>query len=172
MTEIFQQHFPEFHQSLEDRDGAEIEQILPPATDEEIAKMEMDLGVPLPESYKRFLRCTRGLELLGGAVQFGTQHPFFHHFPPLSELSPSLREVVSRKGGEWPPASDGMLCFAEYFLEADGDQVLWDVSNGLQDGEYPIYYYAHDDRPPSVRKMADGFGQWIGDCLDALDADG
>jgi hypothetical protein len=31
-----------------------------------------------------------------------------------------------------------MLCFAEFFMEADGDQVLFDVSKGLINGEYPI----------------------------------
>ena len=45
------------------------------------------------------------------------------------------------------------------------------VSNGLQAGEYPIYSYAHDDRPPSVRKMADSFDQWLGECLNYFDSD-
>jgi len=58
-----------------------------------------------------------------------------------------------------------MLCFAEFFMEADGDQVLWDVSRGLVDGEYPIYYYAHEARPPSVRKLADCFDTWLGEFL-------
>jgi hypothetical protein len=58
-----------------------------------------------------------------------------------------------------------MLCFAEFFMEADGDQVLWDISQGLRDGEYPIYYYAHERRPPSVRKLADCFEMWVGEFL-------
>lgn len=32
---------------------------------------------------------------------------------------------------------------AEYFLEDDGDQVLFKVADGLINGEYPVYYYAH-----------------------------
>jgi hypothetical protein len=35
---------------------------------------------------------------------------------------------VDFKGGGWPPPSQGMLCFAEYSLEADGDQVLFEAS--------------------------------------------
>lgn len=58
-----------------------------------------------------------------------------------------------------------MLCFAEFFMDADGDQVLWDISGGLRDGEYPIYYYAHEARPPSVRKIADSFETWLGEFL-------
>ena len=50
-------------------------------------------------------------------------------------------------------------------MEADGDQVLWDVSGGLRAGEYPIFYYAHEARPPSVRKLADSFETWLGEFL-------
>jgi hypothetical protein len=61
-----------------------------------------------------------------------------------------------------------MLCFAEYFLEADGDQVLWDVKAGLQHGEYPVMYYAHESYPPSVRRIATSFSEWLEHCLDAF----
>ena len=50
----------------------------------EIADIERQCGVPLPDSYKRLLRCARGFWLLGGSIQFGSQHPFFHDFPPGS----------------------------------------------------------------------------------------
>jgi hypothetical protein len=165
MPKRFQQEFPEFYQALVDREGAEIEQVLPPATDSEIAEIERRCGVPLPDSYKRLLRCARGFWLLGGSIQFGPEHPFFHDFPALEDLTPQQRQVVARKGGGWPPASQGMLCFAEFFMEADGDQVLWDVSPGLRGGEYSIYYYAHEARPPSVRKLADSFEAWLGQFL-------
>ena len=61
-----------------------------------------------------------------------------------------------------------MLCFAEYFLEADGDQVLWDVHQGLKGGEYPVVYYAHEARPPSATVIATSFGAWLEQCLDAF----
>jgi hypothetical protein len=83
----------------------------------------------------------------------------------LEKLTPQQRQVVNHKGGGWPPASQGMLCFAEFFMEADGDQVLWDVSSGLQEGEYPIYYYAHEARPPTVRKLSENFAMWLGEFL-------
>lgn len=169
MIERFQESFPAFYRSLVERDGADIEQVLPAATAAELAALEQSVGVPLPESYKRLLRCARGFWLLGGVIQFGLNHPFFHHFPPLEQLSPRQRETVTRKGGVWPPASDGMLCFAEFSLEADGDQVLWDVRGGLQNGEYPIYYYAHEDRPPSVRQVAGNLDAWLGECLGHFD---
>jgi hypothetical protein len=98
---------------------------------------------------------------MGGVVQFGSQHPFVHDFPPFASLTPPQRQVVALKGGSWPPASQGMLCFAEFFMEADGDQVLFDTSRGLVGGEYPIMYWAHEGRPPSVRKLADSFGEFM-----------
>jgi hypothetical protein len=53
-----------------------------------------------------------------------------------------------------------MLCFAEFFLEADGDQGLFDVASGLVKGEYSIMYWGHEGRPPSVRKLADTFAEF------------
>jgi hypothetical protein len=158
-------HFPRFAELLSAGHG-EIENIKPPASDTDIWELEKTLGVSLPECYKELLRCARGLWLFGGSVQFDTQHPFFHEFPPLKDLTPRQREVVNLKGGKWPPPSEGMLCFAEFFMEADGDQVLVDVTNGLRNGEYPIMYYAHESRPPTVRKLADDFHTFLEGLLD------
>ena len=105
MPNRFQTAFPKFYARLTERDGAEIEHILPPASDAEIAEIEHVAGVPLPESYKRLLRCARGFWLLGGSIQFDTQHPFFHHFEPLDKLTPQQRQMVVRKGGTWPTVS-------------------------------------------------------------------
>lgn len=91
----------------------------------------------------------------------GPEHPFFHDFPPLDTLTAQRRSLVDQRGGEWPRPSNGMLCFAEYFLEADGDQVLFDVAGGLSDGEYPVYYYAHSASPASITRQADSFAEWI-----------
>lgn len=154
--------FPRFAKLAASRDP---EEVLPPATTAEVEAIESRSGVPLPDSYKQFLRVTRGLWLMGGVVQFGKEHPFFHRFPAFEKLTPQQRSVVAMKGGPWPPPSEGMLCFAEFFMEADGDQVLFDVSRGLLDGEYPIIYWAHESRPPSVRKLADGFPQFMEECL-------
>ena len=53
---------------------------------------------------------------------------------------------------------DEILCFADYFLEAGGDQAPFDVTGGLVDGEYPVYYY-HEG--PTVRKVADSFKEFL-----------
>jgi len=145
-----------------------VEQVLPPATDQQIDQLEAELRVPLPSSYKRLLRLARGCWLAGGLIQLSGQHPFFHEFRPLGELNPQQRRVVQQKGGGWPPPSEGMLCFAEFFLEADGDQALWDARNGLQDGEYPVFYYAHEASPPTVRHIASSFAAWLDQCIDAF----
>jgi hypothetical protein len=143
----------------------ELEQVLPGASSSEVAEIESEVGVPLPESYKRMLQCARGFWLMGGVVQFGRQHPFTHEFPPFGTLPPQRQAAIRRRGGVWPPPSNGMLCFAEFFMEADGDQVLFDTSKGLVDGEYPVVYYAHEDSPPSVRLLAPSFGDFMEEFL-------
>lgn len=79
------------------------------------------------------------------------------------------KEAIKAKGQSWPPPTEGMLCFAEYFRDADGDQVLFDVSEGLKDGEYPVYYYSHESIPATVAKVADSFSEWLNDsCIDDM----
>ncbi len=158
--------FPKFAGKFRDDDPYFLENVRPPATDEDLGAIETSLGVRLPESYKALLRCGREFWLRGGAVQFGLQHPFFHEFEPFESLAPAAQQMVRQKGGVWPPASDGMLCFAEFFMEADGDQVLFDVSGGLLNGEYPVMYYAHEAQPPSVRLLARSFEQFLVEFLD------
>lgn len=156
MLEKVAKLFPRFARAAATR-RCHLEHVLPPATVEDLAALENKLGLPLPESYMSLLQCARGFWLLGGRVQFGPQHPFVHDFPPLESLTAQQRRVVEVKGGPWPPASQGMLCFAEFFMLADGDQVLFDTSRGLIDGEYPIRYWAHEARPPSVMQIAKSF---------------
>jgi len=158
MLELTKLYFPHFSE-LAPR--FELENVLPPATASEVDELEKSIGMPLPASYKSLLQCCRGFWLMGGAVQFGKQHPFMHSFEPLERLSDAQRAVVKRRGGIWPPPSNGMLCFAEFFLEADGDQVLFDVRNGLVNGEYPIVYYAHSASPASVRVLAPSFTEFM-----------
>jgi hypothetical protein len=139
----------------------DVEHVQPGIDEEGVVQLEDRLGVPLPSSYKEFLRRARGFWLLGGTVQFDVQHPFFHTFSKLEELNQQQRNVVEQKGDVWPPPSDGMLCFAEYFRDADGDQVLFDVSEGLVEGEYPVMYYSHETRPPFVERVAGSFREWF-----------
>jgi hypothetical protein len=165
LARLLAPHFPRFAELLAAGRG-EIENIGSPTSDADIRALENGLGVSLPDSYKQLLRCARSFWLFGGSVQFGIQHPFFHEFPSLKDLTAKQREIVHLKGGKWPPPSDGMLCFAEFFMEADGDQVLFDVKKGLRNGEYPVVYYAHESRPPTVRKFADDLRAFLEGLLD------
>lgn len=141
--------------------GDPIEHVRPGASAAELDTLEAQLGVALPPSYRAFLKCTRGLCLFGGGVQMSNVHPFFHEFEPLASLNPAQQSAVRARGGMWPPPSDGMLCFAEFSMEADGDQVLFDVTRRAADGECPVMYYAHETSPPSVRELAPTFRAWL-----------
>ena len=160
MLEAMAKLFPRFARAAAAR-RRQLENVLPPATADEVAALEQGWGLSLPESYKALLGCARGFWLMGGVVQFGSQHPFVHDFPPLASLTPVQQRVVALKGGPWPPASQGLLCFAEFFMEANGDQVLFDTRGGLVAGEYPVVYWAHEARPPAVRLLAGSFGEFM-----------
>lgn len=155
MNASFETHFPTFARFLTSGLADPIDEVGQAASVEEIATEEGSLGVPLPLSYKTFLMTARSVSIQGGGFQMGPEHPFFHHFPLLEQLPPRQRARVKH----WPPPSEGMLCFADFWLDGDGDQTLFDVSQGLVDGEYPVFYYNHDD--PSVRKLADSFAEFI-----------
>lgn len=158
--------FPDFASKLGDGSAYQLEHVQPPVSAGDIHAMQRSLGVTLPESYKSLLRCGRAFWLFGGVVQFGTGHPFFHDFPPLDGLTPSQQGAVRRNGGWWPPPSQGMLCFAEFSMEADGDQLLFDVSGGPGGHEYPVMYYDHESTPASVRRLASTFPQFLAEFLD------
>jgi hypothetical protein len=166
MHEKIYNRFPRFAANVERGLGEPIEHILEAASDDDISRIEQRLGIPLPESYKAFLRCTRGFWAMGGIVQLNSCHPYFHEFPSFEKLTEIQKSAVRQQGGPWPPPSQGMLCFAELSMEADGDQLLFDVSNGLVDDEYPVYYYAHEGAPASIRKLADSFEQWLNEFLE------
>lgn len=161
------EQFPVFAAKLTSLPSEEIEHVEPGASDSDLAELESTLGLQLPENYKSLLRCSRQFWLFGGSIQFGSQHPFIHDFQPFDELTPQQQEVIQhRSGGVWPPPSHGMLCFAEFFMEADGDQVLFDVSQGMVGGEYPVMYYAHESRPPAVRTLSHDFATFLNGFLD------
>ena len=164
MLDCLYDKFPKFATLLGSGRGNPIEHVRPPASNEGLRNLESRLGIPLPDSYKDFLSCTRAFTLRGGSIQFSSWHPFFHKFPPLDQLTTEQRERATQKGGVWPPPSQGMLCFAEFFLEGDDDQVLFDVKQGLVAGEYPVMYYAHH-APPSVRQLTASFPEFLDKCL-------
>jgi cell wall assembly regulator SMI1 len=155
--------FPKFARFLDHRrttvpDEEWEDQILPAASLAEIATIEAQLSVALPASYKRFLEITRGVLFYGGDLQMDEGHPFVHDFPSWDSLT--WRQTVDvTKRGKWPPPGQGLLCFADYCLDGDGDQVLFDVRGGLVDGEYPVVYYNHDRA--EVRTLAPSFREWL-----------
>jgi len=140
-----EKQFPRFACFLADRRpvfvrlGLPGDKLLPPVSVEEIDTLEAEVGVPLPTSYREFLGIARGILLMGGEVSMYDTGLFFRPEP-------------------LPGA--GMLCFADFWMEDDGGQVLFDVRAGLNgDEEYPVLYYAHD--VPAVTPLAASFRDWL-----------
>jgi hypothetical protein len=101
----------------------------PGATEAEIQEFEQTNGVALPSEYREFLKVARYLKIDDGMEVGGL---------PL-ELSITETPWVSRdhrRGVKY-------LVFANYWYYADGDQLMFDLSEPGQ----PIVAYLHDHGP-------------------------
>jgi len=132
--------FPKFARFLKKRVG-DIDRLEGPASESEIEMIEEGLGVPLPAVFKQFLRCTKALSL--DALTLGLDQIRRH--PALIDDPPSGKETI---------------CIGEYWLDADGDQVLLEYCT--QPVRDPVvYYYGHSAGTRTARKLAATFSGWI-----------
>jgi hypothetical protein len=140
MIRAVEKNFPKFARFLKRR-VEDIDSMAEPASETDLAGFEKTLSLKLPATYRTFLHCTRSIELEG--LKFGIEHPFVHEAKPGVILP-----------------TEGMLCIADYWLEADGDQVLFDLKGHAGD-DPPVFYYAHGQAPPRVRPLAPTFTGWL-----------
>jgi hypothetical protein len=126
----------------------EIESMRPGASEAELDELARTSGVPLPAAYRTFLSHTREL-VVGDTLRLTEDHPFVHT---------STKAALP---------TEGMVCFGEYWAEADGDQVLFDPCGG---DDPPVLYYAHGRR--TVERAAASFTQWIESLPRALSSGG
>ena len=131
--------FPKFGAFLKRKAKDLVEEIQPPITDEQLAQREREAGGYLPRSYKRLLRAAGGLWV--GTLDLRPHHVSFVDLQP-----------------EVPSPSPRMFCFGEFWLEADGDQVMF-APDTLRDDDPPVYHYAH--AVPAVRPLARTFSEWL-----------
>lgn len=117
----------------------DVDRCRPGLDDAALDRLEDSLDLRLPTAYRAFLRCAREV-VVGDTLQLTATHPFVH-----DSASVAL-------------PSQGLLCVADYWLKADGDQVLFDLRGDAGD-DPPVLYYAHGER--RVRVIADGFTPWI-----------
>jgi hypothetical protein len=133
-------HFPLFGKFLRSN-SARMREMSNPASAEDMIAIQAHLGFDLPEAYVRLLRCVRTLAV-GDTLRLALTHPFIHR-----SKSPQTQ-------------TDGMLCIADFWIEADGDQALIDVTTHTG-ADPPVLYYAHESTGSKVRKIADRFTDWI-----------
>jgi hypothetical protein len=132
--------FPKFAQFLRKRAG-EIDQMEEPAHESDIAKVEQVLGVPLPGAYRQLLKCTRAVNLGGLSIC-------------LEDTGSHPAVIPGEKG------SSAAICIAEYWLEADGDQVLVECSS-TPEHDPPVFYYAHAVGSHTARRLAPSLSTWL-----------
>ncbi len=154
-------HFREFVTRLESRTDVGIDRILPGLTTDEINARERELGILLPNTYKQFLSTSAGFWLFDGAVQFSGNHPYRLTFPSYESLNDDDKKIVASNGGLWPPPSDGMICFGEYFEGDVGCSLMFDTNDKMKDGEYKISHYYFRASPPRAELVADSFLEWL-----------
>lgn len=136
--------FPKLARFLS-RNLDQVEELGEPASDEQIEHLEQSLGAKLAASYSRFLTCTSVL-VYSDWAQIGLPYTFRH--PDAPDLP-----------------SAGRICFGEYWLESDGDQVVFDDADA--DREPAVLYYNHSE--PSVRVLAEDFTAWLESLPRSLD---
>lgn len=100
------------------------------ASHEELAEMEAELGRSLPDEYRKFLSQCRYLKIDDGCEIGGLDHNgvYVTEIPWISD--------DHRPGVQY-------LVFANYWRFADGDQLMFDLSDPLQ----PVVAYLHEHGP-------------------------
>jgi hypothetical protein len=100
------------------------------ASDAELQTLESQLGISLPADYRRFLSLCRYLKLDDGQEVGGFDHA------GLFVAQPPWVSDQHRKGVEY-------LVFANYWQYADGDQLMFDLS----EPGTPVIAYLHEHGP-------------------------
>jgi SMI1/KNR4 family protein SUKH-1 len=109
-------------------------------TNQTLEQIEKSLGgIALPKSFRQFLKCT------SGGLWLEMQHI-------------RISAWLIRQIEQYP----NYLFIGEFFWLADGDLLAFDISKGLIDGEYAVFYYDHEIRSNSkFHKVANSFDEFI-----------
>lgn len=100
------------------------------ATDSELAQLKDEVGVTLPTAYREFLSRCRYLKIDDGCEIGGFAHDGIY-VTEVPWVSDQHREGVP------------YLVFANYWRFADGDQLMFDLS----DSNHPVVAYLHEHGP-------------------------
>jgi hypothetical protein len=136
----FEPRFPGFAAYLR-RHARDLDDLGEPATQNELSNLESMIGGAIPPSLQDFLLCARSLRL-GDLLQFDIDDMQTMSFSALPERQ--------------RPRVHGMTLLCEFWLQADGDQLAFDQRVRVN-GECPIFYYAHEYRPPRLTLVAHTF---------------
>jgi SMI1 / KNR4 family (SUKH-1) len=99
------------------------------ASEDELLRLESDLGIPLPAEYRAFLANWRYLIVGDGLKVWGLE------YDGLSIGWPWVSD--QHRPGDW------YLVFGDYWDYADGDQLMFDLSAPSQ----PVIAYLHEHGP-------------------------
>lgn len=100
------------------------------ASEAEVSELEELLGSPLPREYRLFLKMSRYLKIDDGIEVGGLDHE------GISVTESPWISDQHREGVEY-------LVFANYWCYADGDQLMFDLS----EPDCPVVAYLHEHGP-------------------------
>lgn len=120
------------------------------ATEEEIRRTEIALGVKLPRNYKQFLLKYNGAELynyddLDGFLLLGTEE--------LAKYQEELRELYE---DDW---IDSIVVFCEVLGE--GNYLAFDTARMSANEESPVLDGFHELPPKEWLPISDDFADWL-----------
>jgi hypothetical protein len=129
--DLLKDQYPTLHKCLY-RNAKKIETFEPGATEAEISGVEKTLKLRLPAAIRDFFKLTKQWEVEG--------------------FQWDLSLLFEHPGDKSAPDGKRYLCLANYFMEADGDQILIDVTKPSDDPQ--ILYYGHSANGAKIRVLA------------------
>jgi hypothetical protein len=125
------------------------------ATDADIRRAEVELGIPLRGSYREFLR-SFGWGGVGDIELFGLGVDVPHHLN-LVTIAKSEREEAN------PPLRSYLIPVAN---DGGGNLFCLDVSEPYRD-EFPVVFWDHEGGSDQVPDLVAGdFSEWLSERLD------
>jgi hypothetical protein len=124
------------------------------ASEAELRKLEADLGIELPNEFRKFLTLHRYLLLGDGMNIGGLDHDGVHHAEHVWVSTDHASDV-------------NYLVFGAYWAYADGDQLMFDLSKPTQ----PIVVYLHE-HGPRIEPFAPSFSLALWRLVSDMDDEG
>ncbi len=126
--------------------------VQPTLTEEELHKIEEQLQLKLPQSYKLFLKYFGD----GGSWIYANSIDSIRQLPWLCEYRTELDETIELYN-EKTIKTNTLLCLMTE--DSNGGAWCWLTSEATENGEWPLAYYSLDDK--KLHYKVENFTEWL-----------